>query len=134
MEFGRKFTDNSMNDVKVEEGKFSEPEEVFVYKGDQRNAEALRQTENYFKKGTNFKNQFVKLNVIVDISKYFSRVKKDLEVLKVTELGQKFQELNIVESVQQEQLNKVYNIEEVKRDIYDAANRRNRVNRSPTKR
>lgn len=94
----------------------------------------MRQTENYFKKGTNFKNQFVKLNFIVEISKYFSKVKKDLEILKVTDLGQKFQELNIVESVQQEQLNKVYNIEEVKRDIYDAANRRNRVNRSPTKR
>ena len=71
----------------------------------------MRQTENYFKKGTNFKNQFVKLNIIVDLSKYFSRVKKDFEVLKVTDLGQKFQELNSVESVPQEQLNKVYTID-----------------------
>lgn len=128
LEFGRIFSDLSGKRVKVEEGKFGDNPKVFEFEGE-RPLQSLKYTEEFFKRGTNFKNTFMKFTAFEEMARYFDSVQDEISQLTILEYGQKILEQNSsrYESREPEKTVPVkdYTLEEVKQEIYAAVQRRN---------
>lgn len=78
--------------------------------------DASRYTEEYFKRGTNFKNSFYKVSLFDEIFLYLQRIERQVGSLEFVQFGQRIlerpEERNELEIYYK---NKEFTIEEVKK-------------------